>query len=74
MRTMNWAHCVPGYLHPSGTMQTAGASHNWLKNTLCQVEIQQGAARDWDIVASDISTRILDRAREAIYREYPQQP
>ena len=22
MRTMNWAHCVPGYLHPSGTMKT----------------------------------------------------
>jgi len=38
MRTMNWAHCVPGYLHPSGTMQTAGSSHNWLKNTLCDKE------------------------------------
>jgi xylulokinase len=45
MRTMNWAHCVPGYLHPSGTMQTAGASHAWLKNTLCQVEQQQAAAQ-----------------------------
>ena len=45
MRTMNWAHCVPGYLHPSGTMQTAGASHNWLKNTLCQVEVAEAAAR-----------------------------
>ena len=30
MRTMNWAHCVPGYLHPSGTMQTAGSSFKWL--------------------------------------------
>ena len=43
MRTMNWAHCVPGYLHPSGTMQAAGASHNWLKNTLCQPEVDQAA-------------------------------
>jgi xylulokinase len=43
MRTMNWAHCVPGYLHPSGTMQTAGASHSWLKNTLCQAETNEGA-------------------------------
>ena len=43
MRTMNWAHCVPGYLHPSGTMQTAGASHNWLKNTLCQPEVELAA-------------------------------
>ena len=38
MRTMNWAHCVPGYLHPSGTMQTAGSSHTWLKDTLCETE------------------------------------
>jgi xylulokinase len=38
MRTMNWAHCVPGYLHPSGTMQTAGSSHTWLKDTLCERE------------------------------------
>ena len=45
MRTMNWAHCVPGYLHPSGTMQTAGSSHNWLKNELCQVEVERAAAR-----------------------------
>ncbi len=30
MRTMNWAHCVPGYLHPSGTMQTAGSSFKWM--------------------------------------------
>jgi xylulokinase len=40
MRTMNWGHCVPGYLHPSGTMQTAGSSHQWLKNTLCHPEVQ----------------------------------
>lgn len=45
MRTMNWAHCVPGYLHPSGTMQTAGSSHNWLKNTLCLEEISEAAKK-----------------------------
>jgi xylulokinase len=39
MRTMNWAHCVPGYLHPSGTMQTAGSSHAWMKDTLCGQEM-----------------------------------
>ena len=37
-RTMNWAHVVPGMLHPSGTMQTAGASYNWMVNQLCQAE------------------------------------
>ena len=39
MRTMNWAHCVPGYLHPSGTMQTAGSSFKWLVDQLCTPEL-----------------------------------
>jgi len=38
MRTMNWAHCVPGYLHPTGTMQTAGSSFKWLAEQLCGEE------------------------------------
>ena len=43
MRTMNWAHCVPGYLHPSGTMQTAGSSYQWLKNAVCTSEVASAA-------------------------------
>lgn len=39
-RTMNWAHVVPGMLHPSGTMQTAGAANNWMVNELCDREAQ----------------------------------
>ena len=45
MRTMNWAHCVPGYLHPSGTMQTAGSSFHWLKEVICTSECADAAAR-----------------------------
>ena len=37
-RTMNWAHVVPGMLHPSGTMQAAGSSFNWMVKQLCQNE------------------------------------
>jgi len=37
-RTMNWAHVVPGMLHPSGTMQTAGAAHNWMAREMCREE------------------------------------
>ena len=44
MRTMNWAHCVPGYLHPSGTMQTAGSSLQWLKEVICISECAAAAA------------------------------
>ena len=45
MRTMNWAHVVPGYLHPAGTMQTAGASYQWLKNEICLAEVAEAEAR-----------------------------
>lgn len=38
MRTFVWAHAVPGYVHPCGTMQTAGSSLAWLKNEVCTLE------------------------------------
>lgn len=28
-RVMTWAHCVPGMLHATGTMQTAGSAVKW---------------------------------------------
>jgi xylulokinase len=51
MRTMNWAHCVPGYLHPSGTMQTAGSSFRWLAEQLCDAERREAAARGVSVYA-----------------------
>jgi xylulokinase len=41
MRVMNWAHAIPYALQPSGTMQTAGASYNWLKNEICTLEVKE---------------------------------
>jgi xylulokinase len=49
MRTMNWAHCVPGYLHPSGTMQAAGSSYQWLKETVCTAEQRQALETEADV-------------------------
>lgn len=48
-RTMNWAHVVPGMLHPSGTMQTAGASYNWMLNQLCTSEQEQAKKTNRDV-------------------------
>ena len=45
MRTMNWAHVVPGLLHPAGTMQTAGSAYQWLKNEVCQAEAADAQGR-----------------------------
>ena len=44
MRTITWAHIVPGLYTPNGTMQTAGGSYNWLKNTLCTDEVEKAKA------------------------------
>jgi xylulokinase len=44
MRTFNWAHIVPGYIGPCGTMQTAGSAYNWIKNEICKIEQEQGIA------------------------------
>ena len=41
MRTFVWAHAVEGYVHPCGTMQTAGSSYNWLKNEICKSECEE---------------------------------
>jgi len=38
MRTFNWVHLVPGMYSPTGTMQSAGGSVQWLKDNLCQLE------------------------------------
>ncbi|MBL7220622.1 MAG: xylulokinase [Phycisphaerae bacterium] len=59
MRTMNWAHVVPGYLHPAGTMQTAGSSYQWLKNEICRAEAAEAAAQDIDPYAL-IDAQIAD--------------
>ena len=48
MRTMNWAHVVPGYLHPAGTMQTAGSSYQWLRNEICHAEVAAADAAGVD--------------------------
>lgn len=38
MRTVTWAHAVPGLFALNGTMQYAGGSFSWLKNTICTME------------------------------------
>ncbi|MCL2832540.1 MAG: xylulokinase [Treponema sp.] len=42
MRTFTWVHLDPSLYTPCGTMQAAGYSYNWYKNTLCGEEISRG--------------------------------
>lgn len=38
MRTFNWVHLDPDLYTPCGTMQTAGLSYSWFRDTLCPEE------------------------------------
>ncbi len=40
MRTFNWVHLDPKLYTPCGTMQAAGYSYSWYKNTLCEMETE----------------------------------
>lgn len=42
MRTVTWAHIVPGLYAPNGTMQACGASYNWLKQQVAKYETAMG--------------------------------
>ncbi|MBD5094416.1 MAG: xylulokinase [Subdoligranulum sp.] len=38
MRTFNWVHLDPAFYTPCGTMQAAGVSYSWYRDTLCAEE------------------------------------
>ncbi len=38
MRTVTWAHAIPGLYAPNGTMQYAGGAYNWVRETICKKE------------------------------------
>lgn len=41
MRTFNWVHLDPSLYTPCGTMQAAGYSYSWYRDTFCTQELQQ---------------------------------
>ena len=40
MRTFNWAHIVPGFVLPTGTMQCGGGAYSWVVDSLFKNENQ----------------------------------
>ncbi len=45
MRTVTWCHAIPGLYAPNGTMQAAGASYSWLRDTVCTDELRQAGRK-----------------------------
>jgi xylulokinase len=43
MRTFTFAHLMPGMFTPTGTMQAAGGSYQWLRDNLCTEEVDAAA-------------------------------
>lgn len=72
MRTFNWAHIVPGYVSPCGTMQAAGSSYHWLKTQLCQMETE--LAKQQGVSPYELINRLLEQsppgAKGLIYLPY----
>lgn len=57
MRMVCWAHAVPGLYSPNGTMQYAGGSYSWIKNTICREEIQKAkilGCSPYDLINQEI--------------------
>jgi xylulokinase len=58
MRTVTWAHIVPGLYAPNGTMQSAGGSYNWLKQQVCLHETAEGArmgCSPYDLINQEVA-------------------
>lgn len=57
MRTFTWAHIVPGYVLPTGTMQCGGGAYAWFTDRLCQYERKCAGERGislYDILEEEI--------------------
>lgn len=58
-RIVCWAHAVPGMYSPNGTMQYAGGSYKWMKETICHEEAklaeEQGCS-PYDIINEKIAS------------------
>lgn len=48
MRTFTWAHLVPDMFSPTGTMQAAGGSYQWVRNVVCEPEMLAAEKLDLD--------------------------
>ena len=61
MRSVTWAHAIPGLYAPNGTMQTAGGAYSWLKNTICLDETRRAELKGvspYDLINEEIEKSV----------------
>jgi xylulokinase len=59
-RTFTFGHVVPGMYMPTGTMQAAGISYQWMRDQLCAVELR--AAESLDVSPYELMNREAENA------------
>lgn len=57
-RTFNFVYPVEGFYCPTGTMQAGGASYQWAKDALCQLEAEKG--KDLNLSAFTLMDDLVD--------------
>lgn len=62
MRTFNWVHLDPELYTPCGTMQAAGYSYRWYRDTLCKSEARE---------AKEMGISPYERMNEGVLRAKP---
>jgi xylulokinase len=60
-RFFNFAHMVPGLFVPTGTMQAAGGSYQWLRREVCRIE-----GREAEETGVDVYEIMNRRASESV--------
>lgn len=69
LRTFTWAHMVPGMYVPTGTMQAAGNSYNFVKNVFCDGLVKDDTQNIYEII-DDLISKGSPGANGLIYLPY----
>lgn len=67
MRIFNQWHLDPSKVSPTGTMQTAGSSYRWLRDEICQVEVEEARRLGVDpYVVMDLEAEKVEPGSEKV--------
>ncbi|KLU62276.1 xylulose kinase [Peptococcaceae bacterium CEB3] len=72
MRTFNWVHVIPNYCSPTGTMQAAGASYQWLRDELCTLEREVSSKQGVSVYAvmDNMAARVPPGSENLLFLPY----
>lgn len=71
-RTFNFSHPIPGFYCPTGTMQSGGASYQWVKDAICSLEAEKAKELNLNVfkILDDIVDDTVPGAKNLIFLPY----